>query len=68
MKLNPTIGNLLYELFGPNGSDAFVHRNQKLRFRGFQELERHGLVELVGKDPKSMPGLFSVTRVAFKNL
>lgn len=60
MKLDKTLGEVLYELFGPNGMDAMVQRSQLRRMAAFRELERHGLVELV-ESPK-WPGLYNVNR------
>ena len=60
--MTKTVAEIMYQLFGPNGSNQIIHRNQRREFAVYKELERHGLVKLAEKDPTSMPGLFTVER------
>lgn len=62
MTLSKTLGTILYELYGPNGSDGFVYRGEAHRFNVFRELERHGLVDLVERTNPTGFGLFDVRR------
>jgi hypothetical protein len=60
MKLDKTLGEILYELFGPNGTNARVQHEQIRRMAVFRELERHGLVRM--EEMPKWPGLYEVKR------
>lgn len=62
MKINKQLGTELYNLFGPNGSDQFVHRSEKRRMSALNELARHGLVQLKPRESKQEAGLTDVIR------
>jgi hypothetical protein len=49
MKLSKMLGEILYDLYGPNGSDQVCTNGQRLRMDVFRELERHGLVAISQK-------------------
>ena len=60
MKLSKSLGAELYRLFGPNGSDECVGRNETNRLKVFFELERHGIVKLAPRGDGT--GIFDVKR------
>ena len=68
MKLGKKMGELLYDLFGPNGSDQMVTTGPhggKIRMAACRELERHGIVKLEKSDKWEC--LWNVRRVITSN-
>jgi hypothetical protein len=60
MSINKTLGDVLYRLFGENGSDQMVGNSEKRLMDCYKELERHGLVDI--EPHPTLNGVFRINR------
>lgn len=66
MKLSKAMAEALCELFGPNPTKFATVSTDTLRFRAFQELERHGLVKITKPESATYDCLRNVSRTMDK--